>query len=59
MRVPWRQGNAQTLLLQQANVPGPAGELTGYLTRPVSPAGPICGNFRMVELMSEDGCLRG
>lgn len=46
MRVPWRQGSAQTLLLQQANVPGPVGELTGgsggYLTRPVSPAGPIC-----------------
>jgi hypothetical protein len=45
MRVPWRQ----TLLLQQANVPGPAGGPAGgpggYLTRPVSPAGPICVEY--------------
>jgi hypothetical protein len=42
MRVPWRQDSAQTLLLQQANVPGPAGGSGSYLTRPASPAGPIC-----------------
>jgi len=42
MRVPWRQGSAQTLLLQQANVPRTGRGPGGYLTRPVSPAGPIC-----------------
>jgi hypothetical protein len=42
MRVPWRQGSAQTPRSSKRTSPDRPVARGGYLTRPVSPAGPIC-----------------